>query len=334
MFKVDKKVTIDRDPHQYLSFPDIIKSPVTEGKMFLVYRAGDSHHPVWSKLVLWASNDNGGTWDPIGDIDSSAHVDGFVWNCPRLAYIDQDLYITCDLKSGTRERVATFKTTHVVSKNEGKSFKQYPTTMPGMVPDTIIKFKNRLFCANHKIKSPRNDLIQLVSWSRDNGKTWWDTNIVAHDERHQYCEASIANMGEYLIAYLRDNSGHKRHVYTVTSEDGIHWTKPQQLPIFGQRVTALKDEDRDGYVVGAYRNTNVPTGFSFNNKLEVTAFEHNIGNGKMKLSKIDWEHPENQYHFGYTGMVRTAPNKYIIAYYVKQKSINPYIKLAHVTKVK
>jgi hypothetical protein len=197
-----------------------------------------------------------------------------------------------------------------------------------------VEFKNKLFCANHKIKSAANDLIQLISWSRDNGDTWYDTNVMAHHRDRQFCEASVANMGEYLIAYLRDNSGHKRNVYTVTSEDGIHWSKPRKLSIFGQRVTALKDEDRDGYVIGAFRNTYIPYLYPDEHVLDVSAFQHNLDSNRVDLFKIDWEYPRNQYHFGYTGMVRISPNEYIIAYYVKQIEENPFIKLAFVKKTK
>ena len=120
----------------------------------------------------------------------------------------------------------------------------------------------------------------------------------------------------------------------MTSEDGIHWGDPYKLSIFGQRVTALKDEDRDFCVVGAYRNTYVPHLYPSEHKLEVSAFEHNLVNDKIEVSIIDWEHPENQYHFGYTGMVRTSPDEYIIAYYIKQNQRNPFIRLAFVKKTK
>ena len=339
MLKVLKYKTIAKDKHTYLSFPDIIKSPVKKDRLFLIYREGDSHHPIWSKLILQMSSNNGETWDKVAEFSVSLEHHGCVWNCPRLSYIDNNLHIICDQKSSTQERTAMFKTVILVSMDEGISFHAKETPLPGMVPDKIISFKNKLFCANHKVKSSKNDLIQLVSWSRDNGKTWYDTNIMAHSLDKQFCEASVVSTGDRLISYLRDNSGHQRNIYTVTSEDGIHWSKPKKLPIFGQRVTALKDEDRDRYVIGAFRNTYIPNIYPFeyeleSPKLEVSAFEHNLDNDKIEVSKIDWEHPENQYHYGYTGIVRTAPNEYIIAYYIRQNRRNPYVKLAFVEKPK
>ena len=332
MFKVNSYSTVEKDRHRYLSFPDIIKSPLNENRLFLVYREGNSHHPTWSKLILQKSEDNGRTWDKQQEFPLNIDEDKYVWNCPRLSYVDNTLYITCDQKSGVFEKMAHFKTVHLTSTTEGQFFKIQETPFPGMVPDKIISFKNKLFCANHKIKSFRNGLIQLVSWSKDNGRLWYDTNIMAHDNHKQFCEASVVNMGDYLIGYLRDNSGHRRESYTVSSNDGICWNEPEKLPIFGQRITALKDEDKKDSIVGAFRNTD-PTDL-FAPMLKVSAFEHDIENDEIILSDIDLEYPENQYHFGYTGMVRTNPDEYIIAYYIKNNDGNPYIKLAYISKVK
>ena len=106
MFNITKKITIKRDPKKYLSFPDIIKSPKTNNRLFLIYREGDSHHPVWSNLVLWVSNDNGETWEELCKFRSDLKQHDCVWNCPRLSYIGDYLYIICDQQSGTKERFA------------------------------------------------------------------------------------------------------------------------------------------------------------------------------------------------------------------------------------
>ena len=164
MLKVTKYKTIAKDKHTYLSFPDIIKSPVEKDRLFLIYREGNSHHPTWSKLVLQMSSDNGETWDEITEFSASLKHHGCVWNCPRLSYVDNNLHIICDQKSSTQERTAMFKTIILVSMDEGMSFHAKETPLPGMVHDKIISFKDKLFCANHKVKSQRNDLIQLVSW--------------------------------------------------------------------------------------------------------------------------------------------------------------------------
>ena len=334
MFKIDKTYIVSKDSTKYLSFPDIIKSNISKDKLFMVYREGDCHHPIWSKLVLMVSNDNGETWELLKEFPRDLENNKCVWNCPRLSYIDDCLFIICDQKSGVIEKIAQFSTTLFLSYDDGNSWKTKDVPFPGMVPDKIIKFKENLFCANHKIKSTKNDLVQLVSWSRDNGKTWYDTNIIAHDPAKQFCEASIVNMGEYLIAYLRDNSDHQKNICTSISKNGNHWTVPEELPIFGQRVTALKDEDRSKSVIGAYRDTEYDPFKISLPKLKVCVFEHDLKNNTIKTSEIDWEYPNQQYHFGYTGLVRISPNKYIVVYYIKQNSSKPYIKLAFISKVK
>ena len=231
MLKLKKTITIDKDNELYLSFPDIVKSPKKPDTFFMVYRSGNGHHPTSSSLILKKSIDNGRSWDTIQEVELNLEKHGRVWNCPRLSYIGNVLYIVCDTKSGTYERAAQFKTVFLVSIDEGETIKILETPIPGMVPDKIIPYQSKYFCANHKIKNVNNELIQLVSWSED-GVVWYNTNIMANSNTQQFCEASVVNMNEqYLIAYLRDNSGHKKNIYTVRSIDGIKWTKPVKLNI-------------------------------------------------------------------------------------------------------
>lgn len=320
MFKLKKIITIDKDEEKYLSFPDIIKSVKNENRFFMVYRSGNGHHPTISKLILKKSEDQGRTWITQQEFVLTIEDDKYVWNCPRLSYIGDILYIICDAKNSTFERMAQFKTFFLTSTTEGEFFRIADTPFPGMVPDKIIPFQGKYFCANHKIKNNQNELIQLVSWSKD-GDIWYDTNIMAHSHQKQFCEASVVNMNDqYLIAYLRDNSGHKRNIYTVRSTNGIEWTKPVKLNIFGQRVTALKYND--GRVVGAFRNTD---------NINVSLFNHNVKTNRIKFINIDQERKFNQYNYGYTGLADNG-NEYLLPYYIKKNADNPYIKLAFVKK--
>ncbi len=324
MFIIEKTKIIAKKKNSYLSFPDVIKSKKDKNKLFLVYREGNSHHPTWSKLVLLISKNNGTTWRKKKEFHLNIEKNGCVWNCPRLSYIDDTLYIICDKKSSTYERTAQFSTSFLISTSEGKFFDYINTPFPGMVPDKIIKFKNKLFCANHKIKSQKNDLIQLVSWSKDNGELWYDTNIIANDNIRQYCEASLVNIdNNYLIAYLRDNSGHRRSIYYTKSKDGINWDEPERLGnIVGQRVTAVRDND---IIIGAYRNTK---------EVKLSLFYHPINKeNKVKKIDIDDEYSENLYHFGYTGITKISENKFIIVYYIRKDFSNPLIKMAIIKRI-
>ena len=320
MLKLKKVITIDRDSDNYLSFPDIIKSQKEENTFFIVYRSGNGHHPTVSSLIIKKSTNNGRSWNTIQEIKLTLEDQGRVWNCPRLSYIGNVLYIICDTKSSTYERQAQFKTVFLISEDNGLSFKFLETPLPGMVPDKMIQFQGKYFCANHKIKNQHNELIQLVSWSKK-GQVWYDTNIMAHSYIHQFCEASVVNMNdEYLIAYLRDNSGHKRNVYTTRSTNGIEWTKPLKLNIYGQRVTALQySEDK---VVGSFRNTG---------NINVSLFKHDVRNNRIKIINIDEEFKHNQYNYGYTGLEDNG-HEYLLPYYIKKNTDNPYINLAFVKK--
>ena len=323
MFKVNKIIIIAQDEKKYLSFPDIIRSKKNLNIFFIVYREGNNHHPVWSNLVLMRSKNKGRTWERFKEFRSTLRYNSAVWNCPRLSYIDdKELIIICDKKNGTKEKKAIFSTFFIKLKDRKWGASPEETPLPGVVPDKIIKFKNKLFCANHKIKSIKNDLIQLISWSKDGGKVWYDTNIMANDPDKQFCEASVVNVdNKYLIAYLRDNSGHQRNIHTVKSYDGIYWEDPVELPIFGQRVTAIKEGNIN---IGTFRNTKNCT---------VSIFEHNLESGKIDVCDIDTENFDNLYHFGYTGITKISDNLFFVVYYIKQEEENPFIKLAIVERI-
>ncbi len=319
--KIKDIITVDQDEDKYLSFPDIIQSIKNSDRFFMVYRSGNGHHPTISKLVLKKSEDRGRTWETQQEFILNMEDDSLVWNCPRLSYILDVLYIVCDAKSSTFERVANFVTFFLTSDDEGISFEIEETPLPGMVPDKIIEFKGKYFCANHKVKNRNNKLIQLVSWSKE-GVFWYDTNTMAHSLSRQFCEASIVNMNnKYMIAYLRDNSGHRRNLYTVRSEDGINWSDPHKLPIFGQRATAVRHGDSD--VAVAIRNTD---------NLQVSLFIHDPKTNLVSTPlDIEGDYKRNQYNYGYTGLAETG-NEYLLPYYIKKDADNPYIKLAFISK--
>jgi hypothetical protein len=325
MFVVsDKKVIMKGE--SYLSFPDIIKSIHSPQKYFIVFREGDSHHPVWSNLILMESQDEGKTWKVIHKFPLGLRKSRLVWNCPRLYYnpFDFSLNIVCDAKSTTRESNATFKIFNIKSKDDGKTFSINLTEMPGMVPDQIVYFKGKLYCANHKIKEDGHGLAQLISWSRNNGNTWYDTNLLSDHLLCRFCEASVVNVrDEFLCAYLRDNSGHVRHMYQTTSQDGINWSTPEALKVYGQRPSSIL-YDRDT-VLTAFRNTN---------EVSISVMCHNLTEDTINVSQIDFEKQENLYNFGYTGIARISADKFYVVYYIQNEEAMPFIKLSTIEKSK
>ncbi len=320
---LDTKI-VAKKKDEYCSFPDIIQSKRDPDKLFLVYREGTAHHPEKSTLVLMKSKNKGKTWREAHRFPLSLKKNGMVWNCPRLSYMDDDnsFNIICDTKDGTVERKARFRTFLLKSFNDGGNFNLVETPLIGMVPDKIISFKGKLFLGNHKIKSSKNDLVQLVNKS-DDGELWYDCSIVANKEDRQYCEGSFVNVDDqYLISYLRDNQWHFKSVYHTKSEDGINWSDPEALgDIVGQRVTAIRDND---IIIGAYRNTK---------EICVSLFYHPVGEeGKVKRFDIESERRENLYHFGYTGIVKISKDTFALAYYIKNDENSPFIKVAMIKR--
>lgn len=324
MFTLLNTIVVAKKKNEYCSFPDIIQSKKDPNKLFLVYREGTAHHPEKSTLVLMRSKNKGKTWKETHKFPFSLKKNGIVWNCPRLSYMDNDdsLNIICDTKDGTVEREARFRTYLLKSFNDGGIFNLVKTPLIGMVPDKIIPFKDKLFLGNHKIKSIKNDLIQLVNWSKD-GEMWYDCNIVANSQDRQYCEGSFINVDDqYLVSYLRDNTWHFKSIYYTKSEDGINWSDPEALGnIMGQRVTAIRDDD---IVIGAYRNTR---------EICVSLFYHPIGEeNKVERFDIESEYRENLYHFGYTGIIKISKDTFAVAYYIKNDEKSPFIKIAFIKR--
>jgi len=321
MFSKSRSKTVDKQKGKYISFPDVIQSQEDPDTYFLVYREGDRHHPSWSNLVLQKSTNRGSTWKVKKRFRSNFSSEGRVWNCPRFAYINNELVIICDTKTSTREATCEWKT-YIMEDLDSMYSSKRLIAFPGMLPDRVVPFKGNLFCANHRhmIHNGRW-LIQLINWSRDNGRTWYDSNILAVGEDQKFCEASVVNIEDkYLLAYLRDNSGHIKNIYTTTSKDGVKWTKPKPLKkIWGQRPTA---NYVDGKVYCAYRDTNT---------CGIGIFEHDLDSNETRSFVVDKEYRDNQYHCGYTGLAPMGNGEFLVAYYIKKTSYSPHIKTAKLT---
>jgi hypothetical protein len=315
---VDTKVVKKTDA--YLSFPDVIQSPKDPKQFFLVFREGDGHHPTWSNLVVMSSENHGDNWRTRKKIPLALAKHGAVWNCPRFYYNPWDgtLNIVCDAKSGTCEPSAAFTTYALTSSDGSKRFRMASTEIPGMVPDRAVTFQGKMFIANHKIKEDGKGLTQLVSWSRDRGKTWYDTNLLANSERFRFCEASLVNVrNQYLLAYIRDNTGHVRPLFRSTSKDGINWTVPEPMAVDGQRPTAMMWDDDT--VVVAFRNTA---------EVQISVMYHNLKNDTINVTNVEGDYRCNLYNFGYTGLARNEAGELLVAYYIKGGSRHPHIKIA------
>ena len=315
MFSIIEHGQIIIDKNSYLSFPDIIKGH--NNNLFLVYRSANSHHPVYSSLHLLTSNDMGKSWSKQFHIPASLMKEGYVWNCPRLSYgYDNKLMIICDIKDHTDELKSNFNVVFVEILNGVSYQKPCLSGINGMVPDKFIGFKDKTICAVHRKDPIYGNLIQLIYWSRDSGKTFIDCNLLARVAGKDFCEASVVNYKDQIaFAYLRENSRQPQNIYMSFSNDIYHWNDPEPLPIYGHRVTA-KYVGRNR-IIGTFRNTQ---------DMCVSMFRHVINmKNDIEVINIIEEKPENIYNFGYSGFVEIKPGVYFVVYYIKQDKEQPYI---------
>ncbi len=320
MFKVIDKGNLFEDNQKYLSFPDIIKSSTEYNVAFLVYRSANSHHPYQSCLHFCRSNNLGGTWKEQFTLKASLLKDGYVWNCPRLSYIpDGGLVILCDTKNHVQEHRSLFQVVIInINPKGSKAIRKKLLGFQGMVPDSFVLYRGNLLCANHTKDTNEGRLAQKVNWSRDNGRTFIDCNLIARDPEKDFCEASIINYkNKTLLAYMRENSKSVNPIYVSYSTDVVNWTSPEPISITGHRVTA---QCYNNDIIGTFRNTK---------DMSVSIFRHNMNNLKdIETCNIDSETPENIYNFGYTGFINISRTAYYIVYYIKRDRIQPFIAYA------
>ena len=300
----------------YLSFPDIIQGKTNRNELFIVYRSADAHLPQASTLHLLHSLDSGLTWKKIYSKTLTLTKNKKAWNCPRLSYFpDGSLNIICDTKTHVRETLSQLNVSIIKSYNNGKTWEEpVETEMNGMVPDRVIKFQNKLFCANHQIKNLKNKLVQKINWSEDNGKTWKNEATIANSILHNFCEASIVNVKDkYLLAYLRDNHISPKKSWIYKSIDGKSWKKYKKMPISGHRIVAIPYKNK---IIGIYRDTKNVTLSIFVQK----------NNEIVETYDIEKEMPQNKYHFGYAGIINYYKNLFYITYYIQHDMKKPYIK--------
>jgi len=321
MLSVIKKGIIQSNKDYYLSFPDIVKSKQNHN-YYLVYRSGNAHHPVSSSLCLFVSNDQCKTWNKMDSVGASLFSIGFVWNCPRFSFKEnKKLVIFCDTKNHTEERKATFK---IVSLDVDEHEQQAQlknmslTEINGMVPDRLVNFQNKVLFCVHKRDKHINNLIEIVYWSRDNGKTFHDCNLMAKEKDKDFCEASIVNYNDKcLYAYLRENTKQIRPMYLSKSLDGINWDKPKELSFYGHRPTVNVISKYE--IMGTYRDTS---------QIAVCWFIHNLKTNKISTGIIDTERKENIFNFGYSSFVQLDIDLFYCVYYIKNTQQKPLIKYA------
>jgi len=324
---------VAQEENKYLSFPDIIQDQKDHKKIYMVYRSGDNHHPTYSNLHILVSEDEGENWEEKITIPSHMRKHGKVWNCPRFSYYPSygSLNIICDTKNSINETEAIFEIFIIQIFTDTYDYIKIKTEMRGMVPDKIVKFKNKLYCANHTVDIANRTLTQLINCSQDNGRTWYDCKILARKPRtNMFCEANIVNFHDkYLLAYLRDNTHASVNTdgkmaankfYKYISYDGENWQPHKTLPIYGHRMTTYFDK-KTSNLFCSYRNTKKFGVSMMSCWLTEEGIEKDI-----KTIQINEESAFNLYHCGYTGLVMLDNDIILVASYIKVDENYPFIK--------
>ena len=109
MLKITRYKTIDKDKDKYLSFPDIIKSPIKKDRLFLIHREGNSHHPTWSKLILQISNNNQNTVRNAA-IRGQMKLGNIALFCNSISILNTNIgTIKINLKNTSKSRIGVSK---------------------------------------------------------------------------------------------------------------------------------------------------------------------------------------------------------------------------------
>lgn len=319
---VSDPIRLAYDANLYSSFPDIINF---NSKYYVIYREGDSHHPVNSNLILLKSNDSV-NWTRELFARASIEENGFVFNCPKFSVVESKLVICCDIKSSTSENKSDWKILSWES-NDGDNW-----TLPrdlnifGMVPDRILKYRNKHVMAFHFIEHEFSErLVQMLAISYDGGKSWRDRTTIAVDDSHNYCEGSIVQYdNNKFICYMRNNrSAISRSYFSVTLDGMQTWSKPKQMQCFGHRFVSgvKKKEPYSGSILGTFRNTVSRT---------ISMFLHQVLKDKFFVFTIDTESNDSLWDFGYTGWTEADDGSLMVVYYIKRNKVNPEICLVNI----
>jgi len=306
------------DADLYSSFPDVV---FFAGSFFCVYRESDVHHPTFSRLVLMDSSD-GETWHSQVVATATLADNGYVFNCPRLSVINKKLALTCDTKTGQKEKLASWEI-YLAWSSDGENWTAFQDILiDGMVPDKIVVGDRKLIMGYHVIErtSKSNRLVQMMAESYDGGATWRDRTTVAVSTKYDFCEGSIVAVDtKRLLCYLRDNRAPTlRAQFAASIDGGRTWSAPSKLNITGHRIVARvkEKEPYKGLVVGTFRNTL---------NRNVSMFLHNLKRKRTQTANLDCESKDSLFDYGYTGWAENPKGEILVVYYIQRHRPNPMI---------
>ena len=165
--------------------------------------------------------------------------------------------------------------------------------------------------------------------SHDNGQTWPEYKIVAHDPqlRIMFADHRIANFGgEKLVDFFwaYDNINNKElNAYMSTSLDnGLNWTWPIETEIVGQPWPIAVDEnslavvavDRNhSQTIKLYLSDN--SGKSFDAAEPLTVYDHNTKTAEDNADVIEFLNAHLQWYYGLPSGIKLNNGNIMLTWY-------------------
>ena len=230
------KYTVSRDDKIYQAWPDLVL--LGSGKLLCVFSECTHHgNRSYTRIMLCESFDRGITWSPKQPLTEGTAGLGYYYNNARITQLDDGIvYVTVDRIFGASEDQAESRIIIYRSRDDGKHWDEgIETPARGIVPDKLRQLRSgrRLLSCHHT--DPRSGkLVQRLWYSDDRGSHWNGPVAVADDPNLNLCEASLLEVGNTLVAFLRENSFAGLPCYkTFSTDNGLSWSTPIPFPLPG-----------------------------------------------------------------------------------------------------
>ena len=330
-----KNYIVSKDAKTYEAWPDLALTK--NGKLLCVF-AECTHHlsREYTRIMLCESFDNGRNWLPKRPLTEVAGNNmTYYYNCPRITCLKNGLLvIAVDRIYGKDEDKSKSRIVLYFSSDEGLTWSDFEETpVSGIVPDKLCELENdRWLLTAHIRDDISKNLVQRLWYSDDRGLSWKGPVIVGKQKGLDLCEASILQLGNSLVAFMRENSFKGRDCFkTISHNYGETWSKPIAFPLPGchRPVAGILKDGRilltyrfaqGGYIKwGAYQNF---FGAITDTESALSLFREE---SSTRIFPLDYD-PSPDSDTGYSGWVQFDDGKVYIVNYIMENNPKAYIK--------
>jgi sialidase-1 len=225
-----EKFVVSRDDNIYESWPDA--AMVNSEKMMCVF-SECAHHSdrSYTRIMLTESSDRGRTWTPKRGLTEGTGDCDYYYDCARIQKLkDGRLLVIVDRNYGTGTRNSVILL--YFSNDDGQTWaKPVETPARGIVPDKLLETDSGRWIISCHCDDD-GFLAQRLWYSDDKGKSWNGPVFVGKKEGLNLCEASILQVDDSLVAFMRENSGIGLPCYkTISRDNGESWSDPITFPL-------------------------------------------------------------------------------------------------------